>query len=1562
MSGLKLLFLGPPQIEVTGEPIKINRRKAIALLTYLAVTQQSHHRDALAALFWPEAPRDRARAGLRQTLWEFNKAAGDAWLDTAGETLVLQAGADIWVDVHAFQLRLAACQTHGHPADQACSDCLPLLTEAVNLYRDDFLAGFSLSDSPAFDEWQYLETEDLRRKFAAVLEKLGHYFTAEGNFEAAIPYVRRWSALDPLRDTPHYTLMQLYAWTGQRSAAVRQYRTYTQLLEQELGLGPREDISTLYRHIAGVEEQHKRLNSGSGHNLTRLAEAQQPDKAGSDFSLTAKGEIRLTTVLVAGLSYASPLSWDIQPEQMAGATQTLLQIVTQVITRYEGQIVHFAGYSVQAIFGLLQLHEDDPERAIHAALELQRLAKQEEVGLTVGISTGHIYLGPLGAANFQDVAALGPVVRLASRLQDKAKAGQIIVSESTYRHTQRIFEFKPLRIAIQGMNQPFEVYQVRQALLRPQKMRGIKGLQAALIGRDEEFKKLNAAFTAVLAGQGQLVALIGEAGLGKSRLIKELHQMVLAASLNDTTTPLWLESRCLALRTATGLWPFVDLLQRYLYTAMGASNETERAQALGACLETMCQQGRFGGEETRAGEIGTLLSSLLSLDLEPDRREWLRGIDSQSLQVQTFRAVYDFITALTFEQPLILVFEDLHWVDDLSFDLISLLMEAVRSSPILMLCVYRPHYQHQDLRLSAIASRKCAERYTELALQELPPEQSRQLVESLLAVEVLPAALEELVLKQTQGNPFFIEEVIRKLIENEILYADESQVINGQKWQVRDEIDPAIVVPKSVQSVILSRTDRLAPELKQVLRSAAVLGYNFQTQILAQLMPHLTDLGQALWSLEEAALVYREKVVPDEEYIFKHVLIQESVYQTIPPDQKIDLHQRVAEVIEQQYPDNLAERYEQLAYHYHRSKLTGKAIEYLCRAGEKSRRIFLNEEAIRYFKQALQHLAESSTGLPPSPERSHWQRIALTGLGRTYHRLGKETQAEDYLRQAIALGEETGADTPTLIRLYHWLGEVLFWQEQNVERAELGQKGLALLTAEETESVEAALMNQLIAMSRIRQGHLDEFHALTTKTARFIGKLPYREELRPAYFHIGISLYYQKRLTEAAQWLQTVGGWAKQYNDQGTLAELYDLEFSFDFHQGDLQTAMTKAERVIAMYRKGGQDRRIWYSLQDIIGVCIHLGDFSAAERYAQQALDLADGVGLDKYRSVSLLVIGVVRLAQQAWPQAAEVLHQVTLSTTAIYRWTERVAHYCLGQIERFQDRPPNALNQFQAAMTLFETDDLSMVAWFGRWPFIVCILAGLEEVYEAIKGDSHEFKAFCQTFETLKGQAVVVPIPRQWQLEPRPAGEPQPSLDNAAFYESFEADLDADWVWQDPLADCTFQLQAGLEIQAANGRDLWYLNLSAPRLLRPVTKDFVAQTICRPVEADPQTPAIGGLLLWKDEFNFLRLVWGSRGNREVSFDGCIDNETVIIGRGLLPRCTSSPCVYLRLARQANKVRALCSRDGETWFSAGQIEFPVTDPLKIGLHAVGWIDRLIYPSPYPAGTAIHFESFSLWM
>jgi len=257
MSDLALFLLGPPRIKRDGEPVEIRRRKAMALVVYLAVTGSSHSRDALATLFWPEHDQSRARAGLRRALAALKKALrqdqdaalGEGWLDVDRETVGLNPGAEIWLDVDEFQDRLAECRTHGHPQDEVCPACLPLLAEAAALYRDDFLAGFTLRDSAAFDEWQFFQTQGLRDGLAGALERLVRCHSSPGEYELTIAYARRWLALDPLHEPAHRHLMQVYARGGQRAAALRQYQECARILEEELGLPPSQETASLYEQI-----------------------------------------------------------------------------------------------------------------------------------------------------------------------------------------------------------------------------------------------------------------------------------------------------------------------------------------------------------------------------------------------------------------------------------------------------------------------------------------------------------------------------------------------------------------------------------------------------------------------------------------------------------------------------------------------------------------------------------------------------------------------------------------------------------------------------------------------------------------------------------------------------------------------------------------------------------------------------------------------------------------------------------------------------------------------------------------------------------------------------------------------------------------------------------------------------------------------------------------------------------------------------------------------------------------------------------------------------------------
>jgi ABC-type oligopeptide transport system substrate-binding subunit/DNA-binding SARP family transcriptional activator len=249
MSGLALFLLGPPRVELDETPVEIDRRKAVALVAYLAVTGHEHSRDTLATLLWPDYDQARARGALRRTLSVLNKALGSVWLAVDRETIALKRSPNLWTDVEEFRQQVAACQEHNHAPTDLCAECLSSLAQAVTLYHDDFLAGFTLRDSPNFDEWQFFQAENLRRELAGILERLVHYHCAQEEYETAITYTRRWLELDVLHEPIHQHLMQLYAKTDQRAAALRQYQECVRILEEELGVSPSEETITLYEHI-----------------------------------------------------------------------------------------------------------------------------------------------------------------------------------------------------------------------------------------------------------------------------------------------------------------------------------------------------------------------------------------------------------------------------------------------------------------------------------------------------------------------------------------------------------------------------------------------------------------------------------------------------------------------------------------------------------------------------------------------------------------------------------------------------------------------------------------------------------------------------------------------------------------------------------------------------------------------------------------------------------------------------------------------------------------------------------------------------------------------------------------------------------------------------------------------------------------------------------------------------------------------------------------------------------------------------------------------------------------
>ena len=614
----------------------------------------------------------------------------------------------------------------------------------------------------------------------------------------------------------------------------------------------------------------------------------------------------------------------------------------------------------------------------------------------------------------------------------------------------------------------------------------------------------------------------------------------------------------------TSYWPFIDICQEY-FAWRPEDNESTRAQSVVDSLKKMVDQG--GLSEERFEEMVPLLGNLLSLRFGNEWDESLKNSDPEQVKHGTFMVIRDFFLALAKRGPIILVFEDLHWGDNLSLDLISLLMESLTIAPIFILCVYRPEPGNKCLHLATIATRKCPERYTELNLRDLTPNQSRRLVESLLRIEALPSSVKELILKKSQGNPFFVEEVVRSLIDSGMVYQD------GAGWRAQEEIK-SVAVPESIQSVILSRVDRLEKELRHVLQSASVIGRLFSRRVLGRVTKQEAELESVLWELEDRALIYAERAIPEEEYSFKHVLMQETVYGNILKRRRNGFHQQVAEAIEVLYQGSLDEYYEQLAYHFDRGGNVEKALEYLFKAGEKAKRNYANQEAITHLTRGLELLETT----PESDERNRREldfQIAL-GFPLIATKGNGAPEVEKTYSRARELGEQVGEDSQLFQAL---LGLRRFY----IVRGELR---MALEFGEELLTLARTLKNPAF---------LSRAHMMLGEALLWLGEYPRAQE----HFDQGIDVYDPQRQSSDVFLFGTdtrIGGefysaltlWHLGYPDQAlksnhkAMVRIKELSHPFNsgiglvlaatFHQFRREGGATleQAEAVIALSTEQG--------------------------------------------------------------------------------------------------------------------------------------------------------------------------------------------------------------------------------------------------------------------------------------------------------------------------------------------------------------------------------------------------------
>lgn len=713
-------------------------------------------------------------------------------------------------------------------------------------------------------------------------------------------------------------------------------------------------------------------------------------------------ERKVVTAVFADVVGSTALAERLDPEEVKLIVGDAVARVVRAVEDFGGTVKDLAGDGVLALFGAPAAHEDDEERAIRASLrileeiddygaEVARGWGIEGFSIRVGVCTGPVVLGALGAGERVEYAAFGDTVNIAARLQSTAEPGIALVADETRRRTEPLFVWgEPNELDLKGKSAAVVAYPVAGVRPAAAKTR-LLAEEARFVGRRQELGTGREAVERALRGAGGILFVTGEPGIGKSRLLSELRR-VFQESPGEGGRQLWLEGRCASYGESIPYWPFRDLLRNWLGVASDEAELRVRV-ALRRRVEQLF--------EDRALEVYPYVGSMLGLALEPDAAARLAELSPEALQYRTFEVVRILLTRLSDDGPVVVAIEDLHWADPTSVQLAEQLLPLAENAAVLLFATGRSERDHPFWGVKELAARALPHRTTELALEPLSGEADRELLLALVGGETLPEELEERIIAAAEGNPFFLEELVGSLVDVGSLVRD------GDGWRFDHEVP--VEVPPTVERVILARIDRLPSQSHDLLISASVLGRQFSLPLLEGVSTDGPELRDHLNELQRLDLVREARRWPQPEYQFKHALIQEAAYRTVLAPRRKELHRKAAEWLEQQYVENEEEVFGLLAHHWLAAEDEQKAIAYLARAGDKARQEYALDEAIQHYRALL----------PLLEERGERQEIALVlfKLALALHTSLRFAEANDAYQRAFAhwnRPEPGGSATATL--------------------------------------------------------------------------------------------------------------------------------------------------------------------------------------------------------------------------------------------------------------------------------------------------------------------------------------------------------------------------------------------------------------------------------------------------------------------------------------------------------------------------------------------------------------------
>ena len=952
------------------------------------------------------------------------------------------------------------------------------------------------------------------------------------------------------------------------------------------------------------------------HSITNIKPAAHNAVEAQD------SERRNVTVLFADISGFTAMSEKLDPEVVTSLMNGCMRNLADIVTRYEGHVDKFIGDCIMAIFGAPIAHENDPELALRAALDMMKSMEEYNktlpiqldtpLALHTGINTGMVIAGGMGTDQKMQYTVMGDTVNLASRMESLAVSGETLVSSYTYNLTRHAFDFVAMDpVKVKGKKDPVAVYRV----IKPKTVTASDtkpNEHLPLVGREQEIKIVGDAYTRFRKGMGQAVFLISEPGVGKSRLQTECNKQF---HENDIQT---VSGACRSFSSCTSYSIFIELFHN-LFGVNSDDVAITAAQKVATGLPLVLGLDPES-LPIEAKEAIVFIGFMLGGNLSGEFDIPLEHMPAQEIKIATFRAIAWLFERMANKKPLSITLEDLHYADAASIELIAHLFRVVGNSQILLILLLRPNKDHASARLQPIARKLLEDACIEVAFRHLDNKESDQLSRLLLHSEKVPEQLLRLIRERSVGNPLYIEEIVRSLRDERVVEKTDA----GEIRILRNLGE--VSIPNSLSGMITARVDRLPAHLKELLNVAAVIGSTFRLELLRR-VANIPNLDALLDTLTQEEILFESQSFPEIEYSFRNVLIQESVYGAMLLKKRKALHLQVAQQVERLFANNLEEQAELLGYHFHLAEEWKPAYVHLVASGLKAKRAFANEEAVRAFSRALT--------ASPFADASEMSVTDLhVHLSETKELMGEMSDAISHREEAI----KTTTDAKLQADFLRNIGRMYEKRGFKDDATRVYEQAFVLL-ADHVNSLEMGqlFMNQSWVLNRSRQfapamekanAALEIFKAHNS-----------RENIALVYNNLAVFCEHQDDFDKALEYNQLSLQLFTDLNDKRQMANLY-LSLGYVYNsRKEFEPALEYFSKSVTLMERIGNRYGAGTALMSKGRIYMDTNRLDLAARELNHSLRIHQDLDLKKKIVANELALTKLHMMKQEWTPARQHL-----------------------------------------------------------------------------------------------------------------------------------------------------------------------------------------------------------------------------------------------------------------------------------------------------------------------------------